>query len=121
MKKFLMLALIAIVLTACGGKSKSAQVAEVLEKAAIELNACKDKEAVMKVETATQHKINEIVGLDHKFKPTEEDIKIMQPALDNYYQTFYDKMVALGEIQEEQENRAQMQQEAAADTVAMPN
>lgn len=116
MKKFLILSLIAIVLTACGGKSRAHKVAEVLEKAAVELNECKDKEAVMKVEVATQKQINDIVGLDHKYKPTEEDIKIMQPALDKYYQTFYDKMLALGEIQADEENMQQMQDEADADS-----
>lgn len=95
MRKAIYILMLALTLVACG-KSKVDQLVDVLNDATTQIEKCSDRDEIMKVETVTQQKINDIVGTDHNFKPTEEDAKVLEPALNAYYQAFYNKAVALG-------------------------
>lgn len=112
-----MIAILAVILAACG-KTKVEKLVDVLNTATTQIQQCKDRDAVLKVEQDTQNKIMAITGDDNSFKPTEEDVKQLQPALDAYYQAFYEKAISLGYDNTEVAEQPAPQQGQPTDSIA---
>lgn len=93
MNKFCFFTLLLLLVVSCSQRTPAEKLVDILEKAAAQIRECNSEEEILKVENETQKEIAEITK---DFKPNAEDAKLLEPALNSYYQAFYDKALSLG-------------------------